>query len=111
MNPNTLFILHLQAAMEMMTKRSMRKSSTMAQKSPLLLTGTGANEWQSENISQGTGRLQQHVTYSYIMHINVLILPVVLISSPHGDVKYVAAYRAGHRHVSQAFPSDDHAGY
>lgn len=43
-NPNTLFILHLQAAMEIMTKRSMRKSSTMAQNSPLLLTVTGAKE-------------------------------------------------------------------
>lgn len=56
-NPNALFIFHLQAAMEIMTKRSMRKSSTMAQNSPLLLTVTGANEWQTEYISQGTGSL------------------------------------------------------
>lgn len=56
-DPNTLFILHLQAAMEIVTKRSMRKSSTMAQNSPLLLTVTGAIEWENEYISQGTGSL------------------------------------------------------
>lgn len=30
----------------------------MAQKSPLLLTGTGAIPWANENINQGTGNLQ-----------------------------------------------------
>lgn len=55
--PRILFIFHLQVPMEMMTKRSMRKSSTMAQKSPLLLTCTGAIPWLSENRSHGTGRL------------------------------------------------------
>lgn len=55
--PSTLFIFHLQAAMEMMTKRSMRKSSTMAQKSPLLVTATGAKPWEAEYRSHGTGRL------------------------------------------------------
>lgn len=55
--PSTLFIFHLQEAMEMMTKRSMRKSSTMAQKSPLLLTATGPKLWMAEYRSQGTGRL------------------------------------------------------
>lgn len=33
------------------------KSSTIAQKSPLLLTGTGAKSLKDENRSQGTGRL------------------------------------------------------
>lgn len=55
--PSTLFIFQLQEAMEMMTKRSMRKSSTMAQKSPLLLTATGPKLWIAEYRSQGTGRL------------------------------------------------------
>lgn len=46
--PRTLFIFHLQDAMEMMTKRSMMKSNTMAQKRPLLLTATGAKPWRNE---------------------------------------------------------------
>lgn len=55
--PRILFILHLQVAMEMMTKRSMRKSSTMAQKSPLLLTPTGTKPWVDEYRSHGMGKL------------------------------------------------------
>lgn len=56
-NPSALFIFHLQDAMEMMTKRSMMKSSTMAQKSPLLLTVIGAKPWKNEYRSHGTGSL------------------------------------------------------
>lgn len=58
---------HLQAAMEMMTKRSMMKSSTMAQKRPLELTWTGFSPLKTDHISQGKGSLQtykQHVTSS-----------------------------------------------
>lgn len=62
MEPSALFIFHLQDAMEMMTKRSMMKSSTMAQKSPLLLTATGAKPLMAENRSHGTGRLSDKVT-------------------------------------------------
>ena len=57
MAPSSLFIFHLHDAMEMMTKRSMMKSSTMAQKSPLLLTATGAKPWLEEYSSHGIGRL------------------------------------------------------
>lgn len=57
MKPSSLLMRHLQAAMEMMTKRSMMKSSTIAQKSPLLLTATGAKLWKDEYRSHGTGRL------------------------------------------------------
>lgn len=55
--PSALFMFHLQDAMEMMTKRSMIKSSTMAQKRPLLLTATGAKPWVDEYRSHGMGRL------------------------------------------------------
>lgn len=59
--PSALFIFQLQDAMEMMTKRSMIKSSTIAQKSPLLLTATGARPWMAEYISHGMGSLlKQH---------------------------------------------------
>lgn len=57
MEPSTLFIFHLQEAMEMMTKSSMRKSSTMAQNSPLLLTATGEKLLMLDHSSHGTGRL------------------------------------------------------
>lgn len=55
--PRPLFIFHLQVAMETMTKMSMIKSNTMAQKSPLLLTVTGAKLLIDEYRSHGIGRL------------------------------------------------------
>lgn len=56
--PNIRLILQRQAAMEMMTKRSMRKSSTMAQNKPLEVTVTGSPLWIRMYRSHGTGRLQ-----------------------------------------------------
>lgn len=55
--PNTRLIFQRQAAMEAMTKRSMRKSKTMAQKRPLEVTVTGWPEWIRVYKSHGTGRL------------------------------------------------------
>ena len=57
--PSILFNFQLQDAIEMMTNRSMMKSSTMAQKSPLLLTAIGAKPWNDEYRSHGTGRLMK----------------------------------------------------
>lgn len=57
MKPSTLFIRHLQRAMERMTKSSMMKRRTMAQKRPLLLTATGWNLWMMVYRSQGSGSL------------------------------------------------------
>lgn len=54
--PSILLIFHLQTAMEMMTKRSMRKSRTMAQNRPLLLTATEEKSFSMEKSSQGKGR-------------------------------------------------------
>lgn len=58
MKPSSLLMRHLQAAMEMMTKRSMRKRSTMAQKRPLELTCTGFSPLSSDHRSHGNGSLQ-----------------------------------------------------
>lgn len=58
MKPSSLLMRHLQAAMEMMTKRSMRKSSTMAQKSPLELTWTDSRPLNRDQMSHGKGSLQ-----------------------------------------------------
>lgn len=55
--PSSLLILHLHTAMEIMTKRSMRKSRTMAQNRPLLLTVTGAMSFRIAKSNQGNGRL------------------------------------------------------
>lgn len=60
MKPSSLLMRHLQAAMEMMTKRSMRKRSTMAQKRPLELTCTGFMPLKKDHMSQGNGSLQTH---------------------------------------------------
>lgn len=56
--PRLLLILHLQAAMDMMTNSSMRKRRTMAQNRPLLLTSTGLKSLIMLKISQGNGRLE-----------------------------------------------------
>lgn len=56
--PNIRLIFHRQAAMEMMTKRSIRKSSTMAQNRPLELTVTGSPLWNRVYINHGIGRLE-----------------------------------------------------
>lgn len=56
--PRILFILHLHNAIEEITKRSMRKSKTIAQNKPLLLTATGCNPLMREKSVQGRGRLQ-----------------------------------------------------
>lgn len=58
MKPSSLLMRHLQAAMEMMTKRSMRKRSTMAQKRPLELTCTGCMPLNNDHMSHGNGRLR-----------------------------------------------------
>lgn len=58
MKPSSLLIRHLQAAIEMMTKMSMRKSSTMAQNSPLELTATGRMLLIMDQRSHGNGRLK-----------------------------------------------------
>lgn len=55
--PKTRLILQRQAAMEAMTKRSIRKSNTMAQKRPLEVTVTGWPWWIRVYKSHGTGRL------------------------------------------------------
>lgn len=47
-NPKNLFIFHLDVAIEMITNRSMRKSRTIAQNRPLLLTGTDLNPLKRE---------------------------------------------------------------
>lgn len=60
MKPSSLLMRHLQAAMEMMTKRSMRKRSTIAQKRPLELTCTGLKPLNRDQRSQGSGSLQVH---------------------------------------------------
>ena len=56
--PRILFILHLHNAIDEITNRSMRKSKTIAQNKPLLLTATGCNPLMSEKSIQGRGRLQ-----------------------------------------------------
>ena len=48
---------------------------------------------------------QHKIFQSYLM-----CLRKQLRHSPHGDIKYVTAHRAGHGHVSQAFPSNNHTG-
>lgn len=53
-----MFIFHLQAAIEIITKRSMRKRRTIAQNKPLLLTATGLRPLKIEKRNQGTGSLQ-----------------------------------------------------
>lgn len=73
-NPSTLFILQLQTAMEIMTKSSMMKSSTMAQKSPLLLTATGPKPWMDAYSSQGTGRLLNETTVREKKVISQMVL-------------------------------------
>lgn len=56
--PSLRLIRQRQAAIETMTKRSMMKSSTMAQKRPLELTVTGSPLCSRMNKSHGTGRLK-----------------------------------------------------
>lgn len=46
----------------------------------------------------------------YVFPVTLNMPWKVICHSPHGDIKYVTAHRAWHSHVSQAFPSDDHAG-
>ncbi|KAJ0055526.1 hypothetical protein NL108_005361 [Boleophthalmus pectinirostris] len=58
MKPNSLLMRHLHAAMEMMTKSSMRKSSTMAQKRPLELTWTGMKPLTEDHSNHGNGSLK-----------------------------------------------------
>lgn len=60
MKPSSLLMRHLQAAMETMTKSSMRKRSTMAQNRPLELTCTGFMLLRKDQRSQGNGSLQTH---------------------------------------------------
>lgn len=60
--PRILFILHLHNAMEEITNSSMRKSKTIAQNKPLLLTGTGCNPLMREKSIQGRGSLQMEET-------------------------------------------------
>lgn len=73
--PSILLIFHLQTAMEMMTKRSMRKSRTMAQNRPLLLTVTGEKSFIMEKSSQGNGRLETGNKHTFIwMRIVVLMI-------------------------------------
>lgn len=55
--PRNLFILHLQKAMERMTKSSMMKRRTIAQNRPLLLTVTGEKLLITAYRSHGRGRL------------------------------------------------------
>lgn len=64
--PRILFILHLHDAIEEITNRSMRKSRTMAQNKPLLLTGTGCSPLRREKSIQGTGRLRGEETVSIL---------------------------------------------
>lgn len=64
--PNILLIFQRQAPMEMMTNRSMRKSSTMAQNRPLELTVTGSPLCNRVNISHGTGRLKPEKTDMFL---------------------------------------------
>lgn len=56
--PKNLFILHLQRAMERMTKSSMMKRRTIAQNNPLLLTVTGEKLLIVAYRSHGRGRLK-----------------------------------------------------
>lgn len=65
MKPSSLLMRHLQAAMEMMTNRSMRKRSTMAQKRPLELTCTGLMPLKNDHRSHGNGSLQTHANTHY----------------------------------------------
>lgn len=65
MKPSSLLMRHLQAAMEMMTKRSMRKRSTMAQKRPLELTCTGLMPLKNDHRSHGNGSLRTHTNTRY----------------------------------------------
>lgn len=55
--PRILFILHLQKAIERITKISMMKRRTIAQNKPLLLTVTGANLLIIAYMSHGKGSL------------------------------------------------------
>ncbi len=119
LKPSALFIFHLHDAMEMMTKRSMMKSSTMAQKSPLLLTATGAKPWMDECRSHGTGRLSLRKGQTN-KHISQLWASLHFFfnrdtsgcrSSPDSDVEDVTAHRARHNHVPQAFTRHSHTGY
>lgn len=114
--PNMRLILQRQTAMETMTKRSMRKSSTMAQKRPLELTVTGSPLCNRMNKSHGTGRLQAETSgfcnYPDSCRVQRATEPVNLrCHSPHSDVKDVTAHRAGHSHVPQTFTGHNHAGY
>lgn len=65
MKPSNLLMRHLQAAMEMMTNKSMRKRSTMAQKRPLELTCTGLMPLKNDHMSHGNGSLQTHTNTCY----------------------------------------------
>lgn len=64
--PNIRLIFQRQAAMEMMTKRSMRKSSTMAQNRPLELTVTDFPSCNTVYMSHGTGRLEPERTGGFL---------------------------------------------
>jgi len=105
----------------MMAKRSMRKRSTVAQKTPLLLTTIGVKPWMNEYRSHGTGRLLSKMTKKMcgtkISHYSVQlsshcssIMAALFADSPHSDVKDVTAHTAGYSHVPQAFTSHDHTG-
>lgn len=56
--------------------------------------------------------LPNHILWLYAL-LPKAFLPYVskgLGDLPHSDIKYVAAYRAGNSHVSQAFASYNHTG-
>ena len=68
--PRTLFILHLHNAIEEITNRSMRKSKTIAQNKPLLLTATGCNPLMREKSIQGRGRLQDRRNGVNVLYVS-----------------------------------------
>lgn len=102
--PRLLLILHLQAAMDMMTNSSMRKRRTMAQNRPLLLTSTGFKSLIMLKMSQGNGRLeggQRHrkdnreelgFLGTFLFKNEWLVCSCLLADSPHSDVKDVGAH-------------------
>ena len=68
--PRILFILHLHNAIDEITNRSMRKSKTIAQNKPLLLTATGCNPLMREKSIQGRGRLQDRRDSVSVLYVD-----------------------------------------
>lgn len=84
MKPSILLIFHLQAAMEMMTKRSMMKRSTMAQNRPLLLTATGCKLFTNVYKSHGNGNLKRDRKrqVSIVKLLLIIMQPACPVSYP-----------------------------